>query len=492
MIFYKKLKKLFSQQCIYNEISSILEWDMATMMPKKSRSSRIKQIEKLTENKKAIFEEIKKQKLFCKINVSKLDNEEKRNFYLMKKKFDYFTCLPEKVILKNQKLAFECEGKWREAREKNDFRVVKKTFSELFSSVLEKAKILSEHWEIEKYDALLFLYDKSFNSSQINKFTSDIEFFFKENYNDFLKNQNTKKIHDLDSELNEGDQYKLSKIIMEKFGFDFNNGRVDKSLHPFCGGYKDDVRITTKFNEFNFFSSFEALMHETGHALYEFGLPRKWNHQLIGESAGMAVHESQSLFLEMQIVKSEEFNVFLNHILNKLFNKKTASWEAENLFLYRSKINKGFIRIESDEVHYPLHIIHRFNIEKKLFEEESVNDLPDLWNSEFKKIFNLKINSDNEGCLQDIHWFTGDFGYFPTYLIGAMIAAQLKSSILEEIPDIKSKIKLGKLDVVTKWLRKNIHQYGDRYSVDELLKKITGKKLTTLFYKSHLKRRYLS
>ena len=127
-----------------------------------------------------------------------------------------------------------------------------------------------------------------------------------------------------------------------------------------------------------------------------------------------------------------------------------------------------------------------------MFEEQSVDDLPDLWNSEFKKIFNLNIKSDNEGCLQDIHWFAGDFGYFPTYLIGAMIAAQLKSSILEEIPDLKSNIKLGKLDTITNWLRKSIHQYGDRYCVDDLLKKITGKKLSTSFYKSHLKKRYLS
>ena len=162
------------------------------------------------------------------------------------------------------------------------------------------------------------------------------------------------------------------------------------------------------------------------------------------------------------------------------------------MFLSRSKVSKGFIRIESDEVHYPLHIIHRFNIEKKIFEEQTIDDLPDLWNSEFKKIFNLDIKSDNQGCLQDIHWFTGDFGYFPTYLIGAMIAAQLKASISEEIPDLKSKIKLGKLDTITKWLRKSIHQYGDRYCVDDLLKKITGKKLSTSFYKSHLKKRYLS
>ena len=210
---------------------------------------------------------------------------------------------------------------------------------------------------------------------------------------------------------------------MNKFGFPFSSGRVDTSLHPFCGGYSDDIRITTKFNKNDFFSSFDALMHETGHALYEFGLPKMFKNQLIGKAAGMSLHESQSLFLEMQIIKTKEFNIFLENLFRKKFNKSSLSWKSENLYNKRNNFKKNFIRIEADEVHYPLHIIHRFNVEKKLISEEKlINFLPDLWNSEFKRIFNMEVRSDNEGCLQDIHWFSGDFGYFPTYLVGAMIA----------------------------------------------------------------------
>ena len=264
-----------------------------------------------------------------------------------------------------------------------------------------------------------------------------------------------KKVLEFDSFLSKNEQFELSKYVMNKFGFNFDKGRVDTSLHPFCGGFPDDIRITTKFNEQDFFSSFDALMHETGHALYEFGLPKKYKNQLLGKAGGMSLHESQSLFIEMQIVKTKEFNKFLETTLCDKFKKTSLPWKTENLHSKRNKLEKGFIRIEADEVHYPLHIIHRFNLEKKLIEDENlINYLPDLWNSEFKKIFNLEVNSDNDGCLQDIHWFSGDFGYFPTYLVGAMIAAQLKHTLDNDIPEINDFIKYGNLKIITKWLKK--------------------------------------
>ena len=140
-----------------------------------------------------------------------------------------------------------------------------------------------------------------------------------------------------------------------------------------------------------------------------------------------------------------------------------------------------------------MHIIHRFNVEKKLISEEKlINFLPDLWNSEFKRIFNMEVRSDNEGCLQDIHWFSGDFGYFPTYLVGAMIAAQLKKALNEDIPDVDQKIKFGKLKVITKWLKKNIHSHGNKFTANEILLMITGQKLNSSFYKNHLKERYIN
>ena len=492
MFTYKKLINFFKQLSIFDEISSILEWDMATLMPLKSRSSRIKQIKVLIQRKSEIFNEIKKLNLFKKINPSKLKKFEKRNFNLMQKEFDIFSNIPSKLMLRNQKLSVECEGKWREAKKNNNFNIVKKDLTNLFKSIKEKAKILSDLWGISEYDALLSLYDKSFDSEDITKFTTEIESFIKTNYGQFIKNYKQKKILDFDSFLSEKEQFELSKFVMNKFNFNFNKGRVDTSLHPFCGGFSDDIRITTRFNKKDFFSSFDALMHETGHALYEFGLPKSLKYQLIGKSGGMSLHESQSLFIEMQITKTKEFNIFLENLLKNKFNKSSLPWKSKNLFLKRNEIKKSFIRIEADEIHYPLHIIHRFNIEKNLIDDEKlISFLPDIWNAEFKKIFNLEVNSDNEGCLQDIHWFSGDFGYFPTYLIGAMIAAQLKNTLNKEIKDVNKKIKTGNFKVITKWLNEKIHVHGNKFSVDEILLKASGQKLNPIFYKNHLKNRYL-
>ncbi len=493
MMVYKKLTNFFKQISTLNEISSILEWDMATMMPSKSRASRIKQIEILTQKKREIFIHIEKQELFKKIDLFKLKDDERRNFNLMKRKFELFSFIPSDLMSRNQKLSLECEGKWREAKEKNNYTLVKKQLVNLFKSIKEKSRILSEKWEVSEYDALLSLYDQSFKSNEITKFAADIESFIKKNYKAFLTTNSKKKLVEFDSHLDENEQFELSKLVMNKFGFPFSSGRVDTSLHPFCGGYSDDIRITTKFNKNDFFSSFDALMHETGHALYEFGLPKMFKNQLIGKAAGMSLHESQSLFLEMQIIKTKEFNIFLENLFRKKFNKSSLSWKSENLYNKRNNFKKNFIRIEADEVHYPLHIIHRFNVEKKLISEEKlINFLPDLWNSEFKRIFNMEVRSDNEGCLQDIHWFSGDFGYFPTYLVGAMIAAQLKKALNEDIPDVDQKIKFGKLKVITKWLKKNIHSHGNKFTANEILLMITGQKLNSSFYKNHLKERYIN
>ena len=493
MTAYKKLTELFKQVSTFDEITSILEWDMATMMPSQSRASRITQIKVLTQKKREIFHQIEKKDLFKKIDQFKLKNDEQRNFMLMKRKFELFLFIPTSLMLKNQKLSLECEGKWREPKKKNNYNLVKKELLKLFKSIKEKSKILSEKWEVSEYDALLSLYDKSFKSNEITKFASDVESFIKKRYEAFSTAHNKKIYEEYDSCLDEEEQFELSKFIMNKFGFPFSKGRVDTSLHPFCGGYSDDIRITTKFTKSDFFSSFDALMHETGHALYEFGLPKVFKNQLVGKAAGMSIHESQSLFLEMQIVKTKEFNIFLEKILKKKFKKFSLSWKSQNLYNKRNGFKKNFIRIEADEVHYPLHIIHRFNIEKKLIgDEKLINFLPDLWNSEFKKIFNLEVKSDNEGCLQDIHWFSGDFGYFPTYLLGAMIAAQLKNALDEDIPDIDQQIKSGNLKVITSWLKQNIHTHGNKFSANEILMKVTGQKLDSSFYKNHLKDRYLN
>jgi len=486
---YKNLKILFEEQSLINDISGILNWDMATYMPENSRRQRIKQIKKLYDYKKNIFNVIKKNEFFNKVNEFELDKFDKINFELMKNKFDYFNSISVDKLKKKAELSIECEGLWREAKEKSNFNIVKNSFVKLVKLIKEESETLSQIKEKKKYDCLLSKYDRSLDSKQLFKIFNRVEKFIKKKLPLIVNKQKKIEFHDF---LNEEDQFNLSKIFMKQLGFDFSRGRIDKSLHPFCGGGTQDVRITTRFTEEDSFSCFDALMHETGHALYEQGLPQKWAHQPIGSAGGMSLHESQSLFVEMQIIKSLPVSQFIQQILKDKLGKDPNVWSSEVIYNIRNSVTPGYIRVDSDEVHYPLHIIHRFNIEYKIIEEDAnVEHLPDLWNEEFSKTLGLDVHDDKSGCLQDIHWYGGDFGYFPTYSIGAFIAAQLACKVRTELINYDLNLKEGNFKPIIMWLRENIHNRGNFLKIDELLEESTDEKLNLKYFENHIIDRYI-
>lgn len=490
---YLKLKNLFEEQSLLNDINGILSWDMATYMPTKSRNQRKKQIKVLYDYKKKIFNEIKKNELFTRIEELKLNHKDRINVALMKDKFEYFETISFDRIQKKTSLSIECEGLWREAKEKSDFTIVQNSFNKLMKLIKEESEILSQKKQLSKYDCLLLKYDRSLNSKKLKKLFNHIEKFINLKLPIIEKNQkNETNLLDANKKLSEEEQFNLSKIFMKKLGFDFSKGRIDKSMHPFCGGSTDDVRITTRFDKNDAFSCFDALMHETGHALYEQGLPGNWAHQPIGSAAGMSLHESQSLFIEKQIIKSLPVSKYLEKILQEKLGKVSKEWTSQKIFKSRNRVKKSFIRVDADEVTYPLHIIHRFNIEYKII-NENVNEvhLPDLWNDEFLKIFGMKVDSDTNGCLQDIHWFGGDFGYFPTYSVGAFIAAQLLNEIKNQFPTFNIMLENGDFQQIIKWLRINIHQKGNESKINELLTTSTQEILNLKYFKNHIINRFV-
>ena len=279
---------------------------------------------------------------------------------------------------------------------------------------------------------------------------------------------------------------------MKILGFDFTRGRLDKSEHPFCGGATDDVRITTRYSKKNPFSSLEGVMHETGHAMYELGLPKKWQYQPVGESRGMVMHESQSLLIEMQITRSLAFKKYLSKFLSNNFGFKGKEFSGNNLYTLGTRVKKSYIRVEADEVTYPLHIILRFNIEKMLLNKTlQVEDIPDAWNQEYKKLFGIDVDKDSNGCLQDIHWYAGLIGYFPTYTLGALTAAQFSYQLRKEIEDLDKKIIAGQFIDLMYWLKKNIHEKASFFSTNEVLEQVTNNSLNAKYFKEYITDRYL-
>ncbi|MFA7431455.1 MAG: carboxypeptidase M32, partial [Rhodospirillaceae bacterium] len=273
---------------------------------------------------------------------------------------------------------------------------------------------------------------------------------------------------------------------------DFAHGRLDTSAHPFCGGTPDDVRITTRYDEADFAQAIMGVLHETGHGLYERGLPPDWRGQPVGKARGMSVHESQSLLMEMQACRSREFLTFAAPVMAQAFGGAGPEWDPDALYRRAIRVERGFIRVDADEVTYPAHVILRTKLERAMIAGDlEIADLPGAWNEGFRKLLGVAVPNDRLGCLQDIHWYDGAWGYFPTYTLGAMTAAQLFAAAKDAVPEIPDRIAAGDFAPLVAWLREAVHSKASSLPTDELLTQATGKPLDAGVFKAHLKRRYL-
>ena len=240
---------------------------------------------------------------------------------------------------------------------------------------------------------------------------------------------------------------------MSRLGFDFAAGRLDESTHPFCGGTPDDIRITTRYREDEVVTALMGVLHETGHALYEAGLPAGRRDQPVGQARGIAVHESQSLLIEMQACRSPAFMGYLAGELSRTFGTD-AAFEPSNLFRLYTRVERGLIRVDADELTYPLHVILRHRLERQLIDGDlDVADLPAAWNEGMERLLGVRPPDDARGCLQDIHWPVGGFGYFPCYTLGGMLAAQLFAAARAQLPGLSRPSARATSRRLRGWLR---------------------------------------
>jgi carboxypeptidase Taq len=279
---------------------------------------------------------------------------------------------------------------------------------------------------------------------------------------------------------------------MKLLGFDFAAGRLDESMHPFTGGIPEDVRITTRYREDEFDQSLMGSIHETGHARYEQNLPREWLGQPIGVARSYGIHESQSLSFEMQLARSAAFVNLLSPMLTKSLGDGQA-FTAANLLRLLTRVKPGFIRTQADEVTYPAHIILRYEIERALIEGViEAEDIPALWDEKMQTLLGLDTRGNyRDGCMQDVHWTEGAFGYFPSYTLGAMYAAQWFAAMRRETPDLDARIAAGDLTAVFDWLGRNIWSQASRWETPELVRRAAGEPLNPAYLRAHLEKRYL-
>lgn len=398
----------------------------------------------------------------------------------------------------NQQLVLarmRCEQAWRKLRGENNWAAFQPNLKEVLDLTRQMLGELKPHLGLSVYDTALSLFARGLSTQTCDQLFGELKAFLPEMTSQVVERQKRDHVILPEGLFPMAAQKSLCLELMTKVGFDLNKGRLDESHHPFCGGTSRDVRITTRYSENEFISSLMGVLHETGHALYEQNLPAEWVEQPVGVACGMAVHESQSLLMEMQVVRSAEFLEFAAPMIRKHLAphvKNPESLATENLVKLVNRVKPGYIRVDADEVTYPAHIILRYEIERDLLEDRwPLSELPGVWNEKMQAYLGLKtLGDDKDGCMQDVHWPSGAWGYFPAYTFGAVIAAQLFATIGKLRPKLRGEISHGDFSGMQNWLRENIWQQGSRLDTLQLVEQASGP-LAADSFRQHLEGRYL-
>ncbi|MFC1672993.1 carboxypeptidase M32 [Pseudomonadota bacterium] len=491
---YQDLEVRFRKMDAVAGAQSMLHWDMSAMMPSGGAASRAEQLATLATISHAMITDSAVPDLLDAAEADPhLNPWQQANLAEMRRGWVHSAAVDADLVEALSRACSTCETTWRTARADADFGAVQGQLEEVLNLTRQTAAAKSEKLGVGAYDALLDQYEPDGRSAAISEVFADLKAFLPGFLDDVLAKQDAgPAIEPLLGPFPVEKQQALGKTFMAALGFDFDHGRLDESLHPFCGGTQDDVRLTTRYEEGDFASAMMGVLHETGHALYEQGLPQDWNGQPVGAARGMSVHESQSLLVEMQACRSREFLTYAAPLLQEAFNGSGSAWSVENLTRLNTRVERGFIRVDADEVTYPAHVIVRYELEKAAIEGDlAMKDLPDAWNDAMEATLGIRPPTDREGCLQDIHWFDGAWGYFPTYTLGAMTAAQLFAKAKTDVPNIPDAISQGDFAPLMGWLREHVHSQGSLLSTDDLLTQATGEALNAAHFKAHLKARYL-
>ncbi len=388
-----------------------------------------------------------------------------------------------------------CEHAWRSQRPENDWQGFSRNLKEVVNLSRQEAAIRAEKNNVSPYNALLELYEPGVNTQELDTLFGDMKTWLPGFIQQALDRQSSVRIIEPEGTFPITKQKALGLEVMKLLGFDFDHGRLDVSTHPFCGGVSEDVRLTTRYKKDNFVEALMGIIHETGHARYQQNLPEQDRELPIALYRSMGIHEGQSLFFEMQLGRSAAFLSLIQPLIVKHLCDGTPqpAMALNNLEKIYTQVRPGFIRVDADEITYPAHIILRYEIERDLIEGKiEVDDIPELWQQKMKDYLGLDVAGDHKnGCMQDIHWPMGSFGYFPSYTLGAMVAAQLFAAQKKAMPDIEEHIRNGNLTPIFQWLNNTIWSQGRKYSTAELMTRATGKPLTASYFRQHLKERYL-
>jgi carboxypeptidase Taq len=492
---YKQLEQEWQRLHAFRGALSLLRWDAAVMMPRGSADVRGEQLAAIETEQHALLTTPRVSRLLdrAQAGATALDDWQVANLREMRRQRDHAIATPASLISRLAKATSIAEQRWIEARQKGDFQIFAPHLSEVLALVQDKAALLGQALSLAPYDALMDEYSGGVTTSDVDSVFKSLSRRLPSLIREVIEQQERGVIQPVSGKFPAGKQRALITEVMKAMGFPFDRGRLDESEHPFTEGVPGDIRVTTRLHASDPFRGLLAAMHETGHAMYDLGVPREWANQPVGRDRGMAMEESQSLLMEMIVCRSKAFVRYLRPLLEKHFAVSGPEWEVDNLYALFTQVRRHPVRVDADELTYPLHIMLRYELEKKLLAGSlAVRDLPEAWNAGMEQRIGYRPVNETEGCLQDIHWALGSFGYFPSYALGAVIAAQLFDSLRAAHPDIDEQIERGDFAGLFDWLRQHVHGRGAKVPLQELMQLATGKPLSAQPSLRYLEGKYLA
>jgi carboxypeptidase Taq len=485
---------------VFQSAEAIISWDMETMMPPKAVNLRSEQLALLSSLHHRMGTDPEMGKLLSQItansNYDSLSAIEKRNLTLIKKSYDEQTKLPEKLVREIAKQQAIAVNIWKKAKKAKNFKLFKPELEKLVALNKQAAEILMKVKQTRTpYDALIDIFEPKMTTTKITTIFNELQKDLTKLLGKCEKAPNQPDPKVLNKTVPVETQRMIAKALTEAVGYDIISpeagGRLDETEHPFTNGYYDDVRITTHYYPEQFTYSVFSVLHEAGHALYEQNLKQAWKYQPVGTPCSYGVHESQSRLMENIIGRSQEFWTYFMPKLKQITSPTLNDVELAPFVHAINEVKPSKIRTEADEVTYSLHIIIRFQIEKDLFADKiKIDELPEIWNQEYEEYLGLKIDNDSEGVMQDTHWASGLYGYFPSYALGNIYSGQMLDEINKDTPNWRKQLTKGNLKNVKEWLTNNVYSNGDLYDPAELIKRITGKELDSKPYMRYLEQKY--
>ncbi len=490
---YNALIPTFTRLYRYSHLGALAGWDQAAMMPPKGNGARGAALAELQVLMHQTLTDANLKGLLQAAADEPLQSAERANLREMRRDWELANLLPERLVEAQSLAASACEHAWRAQRKANDWQGFLKNFEPVVRLAREEAQLLSQAQGVSPYDALMAKFEPGARSAQIEGVFGAVKTWLPDLVQRVRAQQAQQSVLQPIGPFPIERQKALGVEVMGLLGFDFEGGRLDISTHPFCGGVAEDVRITTRYTDDDFVRSLMGIVHETGHARYEQNLPRELLHLPVGRARSMGIHESQSLSFEMQLGRSPAFLQCIAPLVQKHLGPQDA-FSAGNLARLLTRVEPGYIRVDADELTYPAHVILRFEIERALIDGElQAADVPAAWDEKMQAYLGLDTRGNfRNGCLQDIHWPSGSFGYFPSYTLGAMYAAQYFASIRTLHPDLDAHIAAGDFSPVMDWLQTHIWSQASLWDTDTLVQRATGEALNPMYFKAHLERRYLA